>query len=125
MPKKILLIEDETVMARMYRDRFQKEGFEVTLAFSAEEGLKKVEETKPDLILLDILLPKADGIEFLRRLREKEDEVADTTVVALSNYDVPDTKSRAEDLGAKDYLMKADYTPKTLVEKIKGYVNGD
>ena len=119
--KKILLVEDEIVMAKMYQERFQKAGFDVETALTAEEGLKKVKKYQPNLIVLDILLPRADGIGFLEKLR-KDKDLKDTTVVALSNYDVPGTKIRAQELGVKAYLMKADYIPRTLVREIKRYM---
>jgi len=119
--KKILLVEDEIVMAKMYQERFQKAGFDVEIALTAEEGLKKAKQENPDLVVLDILLPRADGIEFLQKLREDKD-LKNTTVVALSNYDVPETKKKAWDLGVKAYLMKADYIPRTLVREIKKYM---
>ena len=83
--------------------------------------MKKVKKYQPNLIVLDILLPRADGIGFLEKLR-KDKDLKDTTVVALSNYDVPGTKIRAQELGVKAYLMKADYIPRTLVREIKRYM---
>ena len=120
--KKILLVEDEVVMANMYKERFEQAGFDVGLAFTAEEGYEKAKELRPDLVVLDILLPRANGIGFLGNLR-KDKELKDTTVVALSNYDVPETKAKARNLGVKAYLMKADFIPRTLVEEIKKYVS--
>lgn len=120
MPK-ILLIEDEEVMAEMYRDQFKASGFDMVLAFTAREGLEKAKKEKPDLILLDILLPTENGISFLNKMR-KDPEIAKITVVALSNYDEPKTKKEAFELGAKAYLIKTDFTPKELVEEIKNYL---
>jgi len=121
LKKKVLLVEDEVVMAKMYQERFQKAGFDVEIALTAEEGLKKAKKEKPDLVVLDILLPRADGIEFLRKLRADKD-LKNIRVVALSNYDVPETKKRARGLGVKAYLMKADYIPRTLVQEIKKHM---
>lgn len=124
MPKKkikILLIEDELEIAEMYQDKFQDEGFEMVLAFDAKEGLEKAKKEKPDLILLDILLPTENGISLLGKIR-KELELRDMIVVALSNYDEPKTKEKAFDLGVKAYLIKTDFTPKTLVEEVKKYL---
>lgn len=117
---KILLIEDEIEMAEMYQDKFREEGFDMILAFTAKEGLEKTKKEKPDLILLDILLPTENGISFLAKMR-KDPEIAAIPVVALSNYDQPKTKKEAFDLGVKAYLIKTDFTPTTLVKEIKKY----
>ena len=122
--RKILLIEDEKLLAEMYRDKFTMEGFKVILAFDGEEGLKLAKKEKPDLILLDILLPKDNGIAFLKKLR-KEKNLSSVLVVAFSNYDDPETKKEAFQLGVKDYLLKTDYTPNEIVEKIKKYLENE
>jgi len=116
--KKILIVEDEKILAEMYRDKFTQAGFEVILADSAEEGLKVTKKEMPDLILLDILLPRENGIGFLKRLR-KDPKLSSIPVVAFSNYDDPETKKEAYELGAKDYLIKTSYTPKEIIEKVK------
>ena len=116
--KKILIIEDEKVLAEMYRDKFTRAGFEVILAFDSEEGIILAKKEKPDLIVLDILLPKENGITFLTWLR-KEPEISSIPVVAFSNYDDPETKRQAVKLGVKDYLIKTNYTPSEVVAKVK------
>jgi len=119
--KKILIIEDEKILAEMYRDKFSQAGFEVISAFEARKGLALAKKEKPDLILLDILLPEENGITFLRRLRQNPG-ISSLQVVALSNYDEPKTKREAARLGAKDYLIKTEFTPTQLVERIKEYL---
>lgn len=119
---KILLIEDEREMAQMYKDKFVEAGFDIFLAFTASDGLKKAKKEKPDLVVLDILLPTDNGISFLGKMR-KDPVIADIPVVALSNYDEPKTKKEAFELGAKNYLLKTDFTPGTLVEEIKKYLS--
>ena len=120
--KKILLIEDEKILAEMYRDKFTQAGFEVFLAFESREGLALAKKERPDLIILDILLPRENGIVFLNWLK-KDSEIASIPVVAFSNYDDPKTKREAAKLGVKDYLIKTNYTPQEIVEKIKGYLS--
>jgi len=120
--KKILIIEDEKVLAEMYRDKFTRAGFEVILAFDSEEGIILAKKEKPDLIVLDILLPKENGITFLTWLR-KEPEIFSIPVVAFSNYDDPETKRQAVKLGVKDYLIKTNYTPQEIINKVKNYLN--
>jgi DNA-binding response OmpR family regulator len=119
--KKILLIEDEKILAEMYQDKFSRAGFKVFWAFNSKEGLALARKEKPDLIVLDILLPKENGITFLSWLR-KEPGISSTPVVAFSNYDDPEAKRRVAKLGAKDYLIKTSYTPREIVEKIKEYL---
>jgi len=117
----ILIVEDEKILAEMYLDKFSQVGYQVYLAFTSEDGLEIVQDKKPDLVLLDILLPRANGIEFLRKMRDTK-KVADTMVVAFSNYDDPKTKEEARKLGIKENLLKTNYTPSEIVEKIKEYL---
>jgi len=116
--KKILIVEDEKILGQMYKDKFLQSGFDTTLVNSAEEAIKKVSKIKPDLILLDILLPKENGIGFLTRLMKKS-EFASVPVVAFSNFDDPGTKKKAFQLGIKEYLIKTSFTPGGIVAKIK------
>jgi len=121
MPKKILLVEDEKILVHMYRKKLSEAGFKVISVFESEKALILTKKEKPDLVLLDILLPKENGIFFLEQLR-KDPKIASILVVAFSNYDDPQTKKQAFKLGVKDYLIKTDYTPKEIVEKIKTYL---
>ncbi len=117
--KKLLIIEDESILRNMYLERFSKQNnIEVFSADSAEEGFNIAKKEKPDLILLDILLPKASGVEMLEKLR-KNSKIAGIKVLAFSNYDDPETKKRAKELGAIDYLIKTDYTPSQITKAIK------
>ena len=118
--KKILIIEDEIVLAEMYKEKLEKEGFEVFLASEIREGIEIAKKERPDLILLDILLPRENGVSFLEKI--KKEEIKDIPIVAFSNYDDPETKKRAFELGVKEYLIKANYTPGEIVEKIKNYL---
>lgn len=107
-------------MAHMYRDKFIGSGFDVSVISSSEEALEKIKDERPDLILLDMLLPLGNGVYFLREMRKMADKkIAKTPVIVLSNYDEPDTRKEANDLGIKDYLLKTDFTPRQLVEEIK------
>lgn len=121
MAKKILLVEDEKILGEMYREKLTQAGFEVSFVFEVSDGLEIAGKEKPDLILLDILLPREDGISFLTKLRA-DPETASLTVVVFSNYDDPETKKAALNLGAKEYLIKTNYTPQQIIEKIKNYL---
>lgn len=118
--KKLLIVEDEKMLSEMYQDTFSQAGYEVFTAFTVEEGIKITRDKKPDLILLDILLPKESGIAFLQKLK-KDLYISTIPVVAFSNYDDPKTKKEAINLGIKAYLLKTDFTPKDIVEKVKKY----
>lgn len=118
---KILIVEDEKSLAELYRDKFKEAHYQVFLAFSAEEALEYLKKARPDLILLDILLPRSNGISFLKKLRGLKN-VCDVPVIAFSNYDEPETKKIAFDLGVKDYLIKTQYTPEELLKEVKGYL---
>ncbi len=119
--KKILIIEDEKMLLDIYKERFSREGFEVYSAVSAEEGLELAREVKPNLIILDILLPRENGTDFLEKIRQ-EDEISDTKVIAYSNYDDNKTQQRAKELGVEYYLIKTNYTPKEIVDIINEYI---
>jgi DNA-binding response OmpR family regulator len=118
--KKILIIEDEVILAEMYKEKLEKEGFEVFATSEIGEGIEIAKKEKPDLILLDILLPRENGVSFLEKI--KKEGIKDIPVVAFSNYDDPGTKKRAFELGVKEYLIKTNYTPGEIVEKIKNYL---
>jgi DNA-binding response OmpR family regulator len=119
--KKILLVEDEELLRDMYKEKFEQEGFEVILAMDAETGIEIARKEKPDLILLDILLPEKNGIFFLEH-QMKDKEIFSIPVVGLSNYDHPEARKKCLELGAKEYIIKTDYTPQEIVEKVKGYL---
>ncbi len=121
MAKKILLIEDEDLLSDMYIDKLKKAKFKVFSAFDAEDGLRLAVEEKPDLIILDIILPKKTGLEFLEEMRCNK-ETSSLSVVVLSNYDNPKARKKARQLGALDYLIKTDFTPSALIKRIKQYI---
>lgn len=116
--KKILIVEDEKILAEMYRDKFLQEGFEVYLASESREALEVLKKNKPDIILLDILLPRENGVSFLERLK-KDSNFSSIPVVVFSNFDDPKTKSEVKKFGIKDYLIKTNFTPQQIVEKVK------
>ncbi len=119
--KKILIVEDEKILAEMYHDVFVQAGFKVFSVIESKEGLEIARKEKPDLIVLDILLPRESGISFLEKLKQ-DAKISSIPVVIFTNYDGPDTKKKAKKLGIKDYLIKANFTPQQFVSKIKGYL---
>lgn len=119
--KKILIIEDEKILAEMYHDTFVEAGFNVISAIESKEALKITKKEKPDLIILDILLPRESGLFFLEWLK-KDPEISKIPVIIFTNYDGVEARRKALDLGIKDYLIKADFTPQQFVEKVKKYL---
>lgn len=116
--KKILFIEDERGLQNALGDLLKKEGFEVISAFDGKTGLELAKEKKPDLILLDLILPKLPGFEVLRELK-KEKETKNIPVIILTNLEEISEVNKALELGATTYLVKAQYTMEEVVERIK------
>ena len=116
--KSILLVEDDEFLAELYATKLNLEGFEVSLAMDGEKGLKLAKELVPDLILLDIILPKMDGFEVLKGIKA-DDKVKLIPVILLTNLSQKDEVQKGLDLGAVDYLIKAHFMPSEVVKKIK------
>ena len=117
--KNILLVDDDPLIIRMYQNRLTKDGYVVNTASHGEEALIQVMKKKPDLILLDIMMPKMNGVETLKRLKEEE-KTRMIPVIILSNLgDNPRDIEAAKKLGALDYLVKANITLKELSKRIK------
>jgi len=119
--KKILLVEDDPLLIKMYQTKFRNEGFELIIAQDGEEGFKMADEQQPDFILLDIMMPKLSGIDLLAKLKEN-DKTKNIPVIVLTNLSQPKEAEKAIALGAKEYLIKADITPGEIVKKIKEYL---
>ena len=116
--KKILIIEDEAALQHAATQALKTGGFEVLSAIDGEEGLRLAEAGLPDLILLDIILPKKDGFEVLSELKAS-DKTKDIPVIVLTNLESPGDVEKALELGAKTYLVKLNYRLEEIVEKIK------
>lgn len=116
--KTILLVEDDEFLAELYATKLNLEGFEVLLASDGEKGLKMIKESKPDLVLLDIILPKMDGFEVLANAKQ-DPEASKIPVILLTNLSQKDEVKKGLELGAKDYLIKAHFMPSEVVKKIK------
>jgi len=116
--KKILFVEDESALQKTFGERLSPEGYEVISALDGEIGLRLAKTKKPDLILLDLILPKANGFEVLKELKEDK-ETKDIPVIVLTNLEGIGDVNKAIELGATTYLVKAQYSLEDLVEKIK------
>lgn len=115
---RVLLVEDEKMLADMYQAKFTKEGLEVIKAEDGAKGLELAKKHKPDLILLDIILPKLDGFAVLKELK-KDPVTSDIHVLLLTNLGQEEDVSKGQKLGADDYFIKANHTPAEIVEKVK------
>jgi len=115
---KILIVEDDKFLRELIARKLTAENYEIIEAVDGEEGLKKIKETKPDLVLLDLILPGIDGFEVLSRIKE-DPSLASIPVIILSNLGQREDVERGMKLGAVDYLVKAHFTPNEIVEKVK------
>ena len=112
--KKILLIEDDLPLLRMYQVAFKNAGVDILHAIDGEEGLKKAKEEKPGLILLDLVLPKKNGFEVLRELKGSKDTEA-IVVICLSVLHQEEDIKKCKELGAEDFFLKTDISPDEVV----------
>jgi len=118
MPKTILIIEDDKFLREMMGKRLAEEGYNVSMAIDGEEGITKIQKETPDLILLDLILPGIDGFEVLERMK-KNSKLSKIPVIILSNLGQKEEVERGLSLGAVDYLIKAHFTPREIIDKIK------
>lgn len=116
--KKILIVEDSKDLVLLLSEVFKKEGFDVSTAADGEKGLILAIEKKPDLILLDIMMPKMDGITVIKRLHEEEGG-KDIPVIILSNLSSADDLGKAMEAGAYNFLVKKDWELDDIVAKVK------
>lgn len=121
MRRKILIIEDEEYIADIYRLKFTGSGYEVAIAGDGESGYAKAVEYQPDLILLDLVLPKLDGYNVLGKIK-KNKKINKIPVIITSNLGQKEEMERGIKLGAADYLIKSNITPADLLKKAKKYL---
>ena len=119
--KKILLVEDDTALASVYKSRLELEGFEVSHVANGELALSSAVEFKPDLIVLDAMMPKINGFDVLDILRNTP-ETTNVRVVMLTALSQPTDKERAKELGADDYLVKSQVVISDVVERIRHHL---
>lgn len=118
---KILLVEDDTALSGVYRSRLEVEGFEVMEVNNGEEALATAINFRPDLIVLDAMMPKIDGFDVLDILRNTPD-TANVHVIMLTALSQPKDKERAKQLGADDYLVKSQVVIGDVVDRIKHHL---
>lgn len=122
--KKILLVEDDTALSGVYQSRLELEGFEVATVANGEEALSRAVEFKPDLVVLDAMMPKINGFDVLDILRNTP-ETTNVRVIMLTALSQPSDKERAKALGADDYLVKSQVVISDVVERIRHHLGID
>lgn len=120
---KILIVEDDPLMSRMYQKIFTFEGYEVEMAGNGEEGLEKVRNSKPTLILLDVMMPKMNGLQVLEKLKA-DPETKGIPVIMLTNLAGQQDAETALAKGAIKYIVKSEYEPKQVASMVKEILAG-
>ncbi len=119
--KKLLVIEDDKMINSMYKTKLEQEGYTVLTAEDGASGLEMALQQKPDLIMLDVIMPQLDGFSVLQQLRENPG-MKKTPIILLTNLGTDEDMSKGQKLGATDYWVKANLTPAQVSEKIKQYL---
>lgn len=121
MAKVVLMIEDDPLIVKIYSTRLKADGYEVYSAENGEDGLKLLSEKKPDLIILDVMMPRIDGFGVLSRIMADE-QMKSIPVLVYSNLAADEEIVRAKSMGAREFIVKADVSPTEMVAKIKQYL---
>lgn len=116
--KKILFLEDDPDQIMMYHTKFELEGLLMIAAATGEETIKLAFQEEPDLILLDLLLRRENGLDVLEQIKQKE-KLKNIPVIVFTNFDTKEYRQRAQELGAIDFIIKAKTTPGGITKKIK------
>lgn len=116
--QKVLIIDDDPFIADMYVIKFKDEGFEVATAHNAKDGLKKIQEFDPDVILMDVVMPGMDGFGILEEIKKKGGKLH--KIIMLTNLGQKEDVDRGVGLGASDYMVKAHFTPSEVVDRVRG-----
>lgn len=119
----VLLVEDDVFLASIYQKKFEIDGFKVSMAENGEKGLLDAKKKKPDVILLDILLPKLDGFAVLEQLKA-DPLTKNIPVILLTNLGQKDDVEKGLQAGAADYLIKAHFKPSEVVDKVNKVLKG-
>ncbi|MBI3115228.1 MAG: response regulator [Candidatus Kerfeldbacteria bacterium] len=115
---RVLIVEDEQMLAEMYATKFSMEGYTAETANDGQAGLEAAKRATPDIILLDIIMPKLDGFSTLQQLKA-DPALKNVPVVLLTNLGQDDDIKKGKQLGADDYFVKANHSPQEVVEKVR------
>jgi len=118
---KIAIIEDDAAISQMYRMKFETEGYDVETAENGKIGLALIEEMKPDIVLLDLMMPEMDGEEMLTKLR-KESWGKDIKVIILTNMGESEAPASIKTMNVEAFILKANMTPRQVAELVKQYL---
>lgn len=118
MAKKILIIEDEKIIGDLLERKLTGEGYSVVITTNGIDGLIKMREDRPDMVLLDIIMPKMGGFEVMEEMN-KDKTLKDIPVIVVSNSGQPVEIDRIKKMGAKDWLIKTEFDPQEVLEKVK------
>jgi DNA-binding response OmpR family regulator len=122
MSAKILIVEDDPLMSRVYQRIFKLEGYEIVTAQDGEEGLKKATETNPVLIMLDIMMPKMNGLDILQKLKS-QDSTKTIPIIMLTNLAGQEDAKKVISMGAAKYKVKSEYKPSRVTNMVKEVLN--
>lgn len=114
--KKILVIEDDRILKEALRTKLEHVGFEVFLASNGEEGIMSIDSDTPDVVLLDLEMPRMGGLDMLKKLNENKNSV--NNIIVMTNDDTTEPLSIALELGIKSYIVKKDWTIDSIVERV-------
>ena len=117
MAKKILIIEDEDILRNLLEEKLKQKGYDVSVAKDGQEGLSVMPKIMPDLILLDIIMPKVNGFEVMEKM-QKSPNLKEIPVIIVSNSGQPVEIDRAKKLGVKDWLIKTQFDPQEVIQKV-------
>jgi len=117
MAKKILIIEDEEILLNLLKNKLSEIGYEVSVAMDGLAGLEAIKEIVPDLILLDLIMPKMGGFELLER-RQEDESIKGIPIIIISNSGQPVELDKAKKLGVNDWLIKTEFDPREVIEKV-------
>lgn len=119
---RILIIEDEAALSNILRERLSDLGYKVSVAIQGEEGWQKTKDEHPDIVLLDIILPRLDGFIYLKRLRAHK-QLKHLPVIILSNLGQDSDMEQGKELGAMDYIVKSNHTIDAVIERVEEILN--
>jgi len=118
---RVLIVEDDQMIASMYKTKFEADGFECLMASDGPKGLEMAKKEKPDLVMLDVMLPQLDGFSILKEIKG-DSKTKNIPVIMLTNLGTEEDKTKGQKMGAIDYLVKASLTPAEISKKIKEYL---
>ena len=120
--KRVLIVEDDQFLREFYQELLQSEGYTVDIAGDGEAGLKKIQEQEFELVMLDIMMPKLDGLQVLRELKIKPAKSSNVPIVVLTNLGQDAVIKQCFELGAEGYLIKSALNPDQVLSEIKAYL---